>query len=156
MGYALFAFTSETFPQLPQCPRSLNHNRGWRWRRTTRRREESVSTVYFLSMTIKHTGTMTPCNDSTSLLLTLAALGFSIILGLMLYCMYLSRSTSQGGTVKYNNCGEQHRKAGIIPTFFFPFFFLRHQPSFATPPSCSFHFLVVFPAGKIEGCAPCH
>lgn len=64
------------------------------------KKAESVSTVYFLSVTIKHTGTLTPCNDSTSLLLTLAALGLSIILSLVLYCTVGVRAQAQSRVVQ--------------------------------------------------------
>lgn len=55
------------------------------------RRSQRVGPACFLSVAIKHTGTLTPCNDSTSLLLILAALGFSIIPSLKLGGMYQGR-----------------------------------------------------------------
>lgn len=88
------------------------------------RKEEPVSTLDFQSLTIKNPG-----NDSTSLLLTLAALGFSIILGLMFYCMNFSRGTIQDCTVKYNNCRENN-STGKNDSCIFIVCFLSCMPPF--------------------------
>lgn len=85
MDYVFSLYVPQKYPHS-----SLNILGLW-WRTATRGREESVSTMYFFRMNIKHNGILSPWNDSASLLLTGAALGFFIILSLMLHCMYLGR-----------------------------------------------------------------
>lgn len=63
----------------------------------------------------------------------------------------MSKDSIQNEALKYNNAGEKSMTGRRNHSCILMFVFLRYHHSLSPSSSYSFHLLVVFPAGKIEG-----
>lgn len=135
MGYALFAFTPEAFLQFPQCAKTLKYDRGWRWSRAPRRRDESISSVYSISSVITVAFWPVTHHHFYSLWQHWAFSCFTV-------CM--STDSTRDEALKCNNTGEKkehHKKEESFVHSVFVFLTYHHSLAplqLLISPSCGF------------------